>query len=720
MDCSLIAASFSWTSLDSWIGIFWMAMGLGFIIFVHELGHFLAAKSCGVKVEAFYVGFNVPFPKLFGVTVIPQYLLKFTIGETEYGIGNLPLGGYVKMLGQEDTPTKNEEVASAEDEDVSSSTDEGDPESDQTSEAEEDVLTNGQKLDPRDYRAKSVLQRFWIISAGVIMNLVTAPIFALLAYTWGVPEIPARVGTVIPAGPAYRADFRPGDQIVQIGEDDATSAVTFSDFVEANALVGTEKDAVHYVVRDGEKEKIRKSVRAEYGVIKIRYRNIAAVGIGADASPRLAKENSIMIGSGAYEAKPALQNGDLILTVNGDKVVHGSDLKALVAKHAGQPVVLEVARLGDQPDAAVDADTEKLKVTIPVKKKKTLGLIMEFSPIVAVQPNSPAAKAGIVAGDTLLAVNGAPVGDPLTLGFRIRKFALSKKEIEVRLKTGDRTEKTVRLIPRLPFAPGFRDNTPVSVDELGVAIKVGNVVQQVVEGSPAAKSGIQKGDRVLSARFVAAASDQKTEVDQMSMPLENIDFVNQENIWPTVDSLLQRRLPSTELILKLERNSEPLEVSLKWAYSDDICAEQLGLRLSSDEIIKKAGSLGEAVSLGFKRVGKDAGRIFNFLQALTTGKISVTSMGGPLTIGNVAVSFAQENFGKFLAFLAFISVNLAIVNFLPIPVLDGGHAAFLIWEGVTGKPVNENTQFIASLAGFIFLIALMLFVFSLDILTFFF
>ena len=105
-------------------------------------------------------------------------------------------------------------------------------------------------------------------------------------------------------------------------------------------------------------------------------------------------------------------------------------------------------------------------------------------------------------------------------------------------------------------------------------------------------------------------------------------------------------------------------------------------------------------SLGFKRVGKDAGRIFNFLQALTTGKISVTSMGGPLTIGNVAVSFAQENFGKFLAFLAFISVNLAIVNFLPIPVLDGGHAAFLIWEGVTGKPVNENTQFIASLAGY--------------------
>ena len=124
--------------------------------------------------------------------------------------------------------------------------------------------------------------------------------------------------------------------------------------------------------------------------------------------------------------------------------------------------------------------------------------------------------------------------------------------------------------------------------------------------------------------------------------------------------------------------------------------------------------------MGMKRVQKDMGRIFNFLRALITGRVSVTTMGGPITIGGVAVSFALEGPGLFLAFLAFISVNLAIVNFLPIPVLDGGHAAFLIWEGVTGKPVNENTQFIASLIGFIFLISLMLFVFSLDILTTFF
>ena len=71
-----------------------VAVGLGFVIFVHELGHFVVAKLCGVKCEKFYLGFDIAGLKF----------CKFRWGETEYGIGILPLGGYVKMLGQEDNP----------------------------------------------------------------------------------------------------------------------------------------------------------------------------------------------------------------------------------------------------------------------------------------------------------------------------------------------------------------------------------------------------------------------------------------------------------------------------------------------------------------------------------------------------------------------------------------------------------------------------------------
>ena len=86
-----------------------VALGIGLVIFVHELGHFVAAKTFGVKCEKFYVGFDVPIR--LGPIKFPRTLGKFRYGETEYGIGIVPLGGYVKMLGQDDDPRKQEEEA---------------------------------------------------------------------------------------------------------------------------------------------------------------------------------------------------------------------------------------------------------------------------------------------------------------------------------------------------------------------------------------------------------------------------------------------------------------------------------------------------------------------------------------------------------------------------------------------------------------------------------
>ena len=85
-----------------------VAVGLGLVIFVHELGHFLVAKWCGVKCEKFYVGFDVPIKLGWGGWGIrlPAALWRRQWGETEYGVGIIPLGGYVKMLGQDDNPAK--------------------------------------------------------------------------------------------------------------------------------------------------------------------------------------------------------------------------------------------------------------------------------------------------------------------------------------------------------------------------------------------------------------------------------------------------------------------------------------------------------------------------------------------------------------------------------------------------------------------------------------
>mgnify|MGYP002380176004 FL=1 len=79
------AAEFSWTSLESWIAIVKMVIGFGFIIFVHELGHFLVAKACGVKCEKFYVGFDAFDVKIGDLVLIPRRLFHFKWGETEIG-----------------------------------------------------------------------------------------------------------------------------------------------------------------------------------------------------------------------------------------------------------------------------------------------------------------------------------------------------------------------------------------------------------------------------------------------------------------------------------------------------------------------------------------------------------------------------------------------------------------------------------------------------------
>src|SRR5690606_16372807 len=132
-----------------------------------------------VRCDKFYIGFDVPIS--IGPIRFPRTLGKFQWGETEYGIGIIPLGGYVKMLGQDDDPRAAEE------------------------EAKRTRLGEGEEapLDPRSYPAKPVWQRMIIISAGVVMNLIFAVILAAIAYWVGVPYPPTVAGSTLAGSPAW-------------------------------------------------------------------------------------------------------------------------------------------------------------------------------------------------------------------------------------------------------------------------------------------------------------------------------------------------------------------------------------------------------------------------------------------------------------------------------------------------------------------------------------
>jgi regulator of sigma E protease len=107
--------------------------------------------------------------------------------------------------------------------------------------------------------------------------------------------------------------------------------------------------------------------------------------------------------------------------------------------------------------------------------------------------------------------------------------------------------------------------------------------------------------------------------------------------------------------------------------------------------------------------------VYRFLHKLTSNQISPRLLGGPIEIAKQAGRHAQEGFSRLLLFLTMLSANLAVVNFLPIPVLDGGHMVFLAYELVRGKPPSEGVVAVLSYLGLALILTLMLFVFGLDL-----
>ena len=106
--------------------------------------------------------------------------------------------------------------------------------------------------------------------------------------------------------------------------------------------------------------------------------------------------------------------------------------------------------------------------------------------------------------------------------------------------------------------------------------------------------------------------------------------------------------------------------------------------------------------------------VFRFLQKLGT-QVPISALGGPGTIAMAAGYSAAEGLSSLLIFLTMLSANLAVINFLPIPLLDGGHMVFLAYEGIRGRPANEKFVVALHTAGFVFIISLMLFVLGLDL-----
>jgi regulator of sigma E protease len=642
-----------------------VAIGLGLVIFFHELGHFAVAKWCDVNVERFSIGFG-------------PILLRKKWGETEYALSAIPFGGYVKMLGQDDmdpAQMSSEEIAE----------------------------------DPRSYTAKGVLPRMAIISAGVIMNVVTGLLFFLLAFRSGVEVTPAVVGDVQVGLPAWEAGLTTGDHITAINERPISD---FSDLMRATALssgalkiegVRPDRSTFTYSLAPDESGTRRR------------------MGVGPSSGlevldPKFIKSfPSVSPGSAAENATPPLKAGDVIASVNGEAVESYAELTTLLARHRDQGVTLGVQRA-----AGEDQPPETVEISVPAAPFRTLGVTTEFGKISALRENSPAAEAGLQVGDRLTKVDGQDIGtdlDPLRLPdyFGQRHGQEVELFIERSLPGGEKQVHQFTIVPddRAGWseAPTFA-NTPVSVPAIGIAYHMVPTILSVDEEGPAAKAGIRPDESITRLELIKTPGSPPDGGKDEPIVVE----VGETN-WAHAFWLMQE-FPARQVKLTVQAAGSDQKRTLEihpQAAEDWYLPTTRGIQLLSLASTRKAETVPAALAMGWDYTRSSITDIYLTLQSLLTQRLSVKELHGPIGIVNVASRVAQAGIVPFLVFLGFLSINLAVLNFLPIPLLDGGHMVFLLWEAAARRKPPEAVVVAASYAGLLFVLGLMVTVIWVDI-----
>jgi regulator of sigma E protease len=273
------------------------AFVLGVLVFVHELGHFLAAKRVGIRVLKFQLGFN-------------PTVVSVRRGDTEYGLGALPLGGYVKMAGDnpDDAPTGR----------------------------------------PDEFLSKSKWERFQVLIMGPAMNILLAFVLTAVVLYQGVDmpafqDQPVVVGAIAPDSPAAKADLRQGDRVLAVNDRDVE---TWEQFLLAIGSRPNREVSIK-LLRNG--TQLTKTLTTVVAQSQSRF-EVGDIGIMPDVHPHVPS-----VVSGDPAEKGGIKPGDIVLAVEGEPITFSSQLKEAIAKRPNQPITFAILRNGQTQKVVVQS-----------------------------------------------------------------------------------------------------------------------------------------------------------------------------------------------------------------------------------------------------------------------------------------------------------------------------------------------------------------------------
>ncbi len=639
-------------------------IGISIVIFLHEFGHFIVAKWVGIRCDQFAIGFGkamLSWRKGLGMKVgstepeyarriqqhlglsdeqfaalksddvrIGQAATEMGLGETEYRLNYLPLGGYVKMLGQEDMdPTAMSD-------------------------------------NPRAYNQKPIWARMCVISAGVIMNIITAvPIF-MVAFLIGVDSPPAVIGGVVPNSPAALAvavedpnavGTMHGDNMLSIDDKPVT------DFVDLKMLTA--------LTKLGEKLKLevrRPDLNGGEGRVltfniepKIGKDGLLSVGIAQAPSLTMIKPKGK---ASAARFKEVLgkyvEPGATVTTVQGNAVDAFWQFDRHVQASNGQPITITT----DAADRPVELPVETAFQVAEVEageKKTNVYHLLGLQPavaIVGVAEKKPA-DGVLLKGDVIAAVDGRAW--PTSRQFR---KAIAQSEGDVRL-TVVRDGK----IEQLVVTPNRKRVIGVELDtETNTAY-----VSAVLADSPFAAAGIKPGTRISAVNGEAVVSYTDLRCALAEAGAGEINLTLHEPLLGGIER---------QVAVTLDEQALTQLAALRWTTPLNHHFKEQLVPIQTDSPV-------EAVALGYHKTKVFLVQTYVMLARLIEGSVPTDKLAGPLGIGRMGTTFAEKGPGHLLYFLGLISVNLAVINFLPLPIVDGGHFVLLIIEKVRGKPLPE-------------------------------